>query len=210
VTATLNGAQLNAAPDADRSAIVPSAILFSHAVGAGERQAVGRTGGSTKHEPFVAQATKKDAALDDLARRIDDSPHLDYAVLLAHVFLADQLADLLGLRLKTDSLPTRLPEFEMVMNLALAGTRFEEDRRALTALNEARNRAAHRIDRQSFSTKVERFTELVWVEEPSGRHTFDWPIDDSGRIAVFLRSFRTVVQRVYDYQSEYQVHFPGA
>lgn len=158
----------------------------------------------------MAQATEKDAAIDDLARRIDDSPHLDYAVLLAHVFLAEQLADLLGLRLKTDSLPTRLPEFEMVMNLALAGTRFEEDRRALTALNEARNRVAHRIDRQSFSTKLERFTELVWVGEQSSDHVFEWPIEESARIAAFLRSFRTVVQRIYDYQSEYQAQFPGA
>jgi hypothetical protein len=102
-----------------------------------------------KHTPFPApKNVNQRQQRNALWKKLADTTDLEYAVLLAHVLIYEDLCDLLGARLRTDSVPDRMPSFETVMNLALAGTRFAYERKTLDRLNTARNEVAHRIDRK--------------------------------------------------------------
>jgi hypothetical protein len=134
--------------------------------------------------------------------KINSAPSIEVAVLFGHVFLQDLLWDLLALRLLADTRPSRVPGFETLVGLTLAGSIFENEREALDFLNRARNEIGHRIERRTFDDAVKRFCELAWNmgddenERPSRHAPFRWPPQEDQQLLVFRAAVMTIVMHL--------------
>jgi hypothetical protein len=145
-----------------------------------------------KHTPFPAPKDKtRRLQRNVLWDKLADTRDLEYAVLMAHVLLYDDLCDLLGARLRTDSVPERMPPFEAVMNLALAGSSYAYERETLDRLNTARNEVAHRTDRKKFDQAARDFAQRCW-NNPNADYALDdfkWPQDERKRVEALWMGF---------------------
>lgn len=127
-----------------------------------------------KQVQFTAQRPDGSIPTNQLWMRVTRIPNLEYAVLMAHVFVYEDLCWLLGVRLHTDSLPERLPPFLTLVDIALAGSEFEADRDTLRFLNSARNEIAHDTDRPKFDGCVRNFCSRLWSDQTYGTPGFQW------------------------------------
>src|SRR5882672_1955134 len=98
--------------------------------------------------------------------------------------ICEDLCHLLGVRLRTDSLPDRMPGFEAVTSLALAGSRFDTARQTLEFLNTARNTVAHRSDRSRFEDAVRQFGQRSCSDQNEEYRLdgFEWPSDERKKV----------------------------
>lgn len=137
----------------------------------------------------LAKSPEQHQQWDALLNRLVDAQQLDYAVLMAHVLIYDDLCHLLGLRLRTDSLPERerLPMFAGVTGLALAGSRFAKDRETLNFLNNARNEVAHRTDRSRFEEAARQFAQRSCNDDDDEYRLegFEWPPEEKKKVENF-------------------------
>jgi hypothetical protein len=140
-----------------------------------------------KQEAFLlAKTPEQRRQWDALLNKLVDAKQLDYAVLMAHVLVYDDLRHLLGLRLRTDTLPERLPMFDVLTGLALAGSRFAKDRETLGFLNSARNEVAHETNRSKFEDAARQFAYRSCNDDnPDYRITFEWPAEEEKRVENF-------------------------
>src|ERR1700741_1209464 len=97
----------------------------------------------SKQIQFTGRRPDIRIATNQLWMRVTQISNLEYAVLMAHVFVYEDLCWLLGVRLHADTLPERLPLFDAIIDIALAGSEFATDRETLRLLNSARNEIAH-------------------------------------------------------------------
>ena len=135
-----------------------------------------------------------------------DAHQLDYAVLMAHVLIYEDLCDVLGLRLRTNTLPKRMPTFEVVKELALAGSQFDRDRETLTLLNEARNKVVHFIDRSPFEDKAREFAERSCNDESVAYRVegFEWPQEEKGKVENSCYGFFVWQAKLIDLKSQFE------
>jgi hypothetical protein len=117
--------------------------------GAGERQAVSRRIMRVQKPVDFSYVNgyENSPQAKFFEEKINSAADLEVAVLFAHVFFQDLLWDLLTLRLRADTRPTRIPGFETLVGLTLAGSIFGLEREILDCLNRARNEVGHRIER---------------------------------------------------------------
>ncbi len=146
-----------------------------------------------KQRPFAADEPTKDADLDALYDKLNATENLEYAVLLAHVLIQEELTDILGLRLRADSLPERTLGFEHLAGLALAGSPFRNERDSLELLNSARNTIAHRVQRAEFEAKLSQFASREWqVSSHWGFGPFEWPADEQAKVKAFAWGYHNL------------------
>jgi len=138
--------------------------------------------------------------------RISDAPDLEYVVLIAHVLVYEELCWLLGARLRTDTLPERMPLFEAVVGLALAGSRFTSDRELLQLLNSARNEVAHRTNRPKFEAKLREFSSRLWRDKKYGSAGFKWTRNNQEQVDSFMYAVGVLSARLSDYFNEFKIH----
>jgi hypothetical protein len=124
---------------------------------------------------FTARRPDSRIATNQLWMRVTQVPNLEYAILMAHVFVYEDLCWLLGVRLRTDTLPKRLPLFDAISDITLAGSEFATDRETLRFLNSARNEIAHDTDRRKFEANVKNFCGRVVSYFIIGRPVFGRP-----------------------------------
>jgi hypothetical protein len=154
----------------------------------------------------LAKSAEQRRQWDALFAKLTDAHQLDYAVLMAHVLIYDGLCDLLGVRLRTDSLPDRMPMFEVVSGLALAGERFGQDRETLAFLNAARNSVAHRADRSKFADATYQFAYRSCNDKNPEYHLegFEWPSAERKRVENFCFGFFVWQAKLVDLVSEFE------
>lgn len=134
-----------------------------------------------KQVRFIGNRPDSQLSTNRVWMRVSSVHDLEYAVLMGHVFVYEDLCWLLGVRLRTTTLPERLPLFDMVVDLALAGSKFVEDRATLRFLNAARNEIAHRTDRPKFEENVKNFCSRLWSNKKYGTSGFKWPKTEPSR-----------------------------
>jgi hypothetical protein len=158
-----------------------------------------------KQISFEAEPAEKDAEIDKLYAKLNATDNLEYAVLLAHVLIQEELVDILGLRLRTDALPERMPGFEALAGLALAGSSFVKERLSLELLNRARNTIAHRTDRKTFEKHLSEFSRREWqVSVHHGKGEFAWPADEQGKVKAFSWGYHHLWLRLVDLKDRMQ------
>jgi hypothetical protein len=146
-----------------------------------------------KQRPFAADDRTRDADLDALYEKLNATENLEYAVLLAHVLIQEELTDILGLRLRADSLPERTLGFEHLAGFALAGASFRKERDSLEPLNSARNTIAHRIQRTEFETKLSQFASREWqISSHWGFGPFEWPANEQAKVRTFAWGYHNL------------------
>lgn len=153
--------------------------------------------------PFLAFRERQQ--WDTLWNKLVDARDLDYAVLMAHVLIYEELCHLLGARLRTDSLPHQMPGFMNVMDLALAGSTFAEDRKTLGYLNTARNLVAHRSDRAKFESDARMFAERSWNDDNEEYRVdgFEWASDEKEKVEAVRVGFFVWQAKLADIESEF-------
>lgn len=135
--------------------------------------------------PFTAHRPESRLATNRVWMRVTKVPDLEYAVLMGHVLVYEDLCWLLGIRLRTDTLPEKLPLFETVVGVALAGSKFEDDRETLRFLNSARNEIAHRTDRPKFEANVRNFCTRLWKNKKYGSPELKWNSNEAKQVKAF-------------------------
>jgi hypothetical protein len=135
--------------------------------------------------------------------RVTQIPNLEYAVLMAHVFVYEDLCWLLGVRLSTDTLPARPPMFELLVDIALAGSEFADDRATLGFLNSARNEIAHRTDRRKFEANVRNFCSHLWSDRTYGTAGFKWKRDESNQVEALWYAVGVLSARFGDFYDKF-------
>src|SRR4051812_14743343 len=108
---------------------------------------------------------------------------------MAHVLIYEELCHVLGATLRTNSLPERMPGFEILAALALSGSRFAEDRTTLDVLNKARNEVAHRTNRSKFGDGARQFARHSCEDKNYTLAGFEWPTDEKKKIENFRFGF---------------------
>ena len=135
--------------------------------------------------------------------RVTNIPNLEYAVLMAHVFIYEDLCWLLGVRLRTDTLPARPPLFESLVDIALAGSEFAADRDTLGLLNSARNEIAHRTDRRKFEANVRNFCSRLWRDKAYGTEDFKWKRNESKQVVDLWYAVGVLSSRFGDFYDKF-------
>lgn len=154
---------------------------------------------SAEQRPFASDDPTKDTDLDELYAKLNQTDNLEYAVLLAHVLIQEELSDILGLRLRTDSMPKRDLSFELLVGLALAGTPFRRERESLDLLNAARNTIAHRVHRREFEDRLAAFAEREWeVSKLLGFGQFEWPNTEAAKVRAFSWGYHHLWLKLVD------------
>lgn len=131
-----------------------------------------------KQDKFSPRDYRTDADYAVFDRKFRDAGDLEYAVLLAHVMIEDQLRAHLAARLGADTMPP-LRGFEIIAGLALAGAKAVRLRNAVGLLNVARNEVGHKLTRKKFKSSVEEFVRNV--KGKAGRQ-MTWPTDEADQI----------------------------
>ncbi len=154
----------------------------------------------------LARSPEQREQWDALMTRLVDAQQLDYAVLMTHVLIYEDLCHLLGVRLRTDSLPERMPLFDNVAALGLAGSRFTRDRETLNFLNTARNAVAHRTNRSQFENAARQFAQRSCTDEdPEYRlEGFEWPLDERKKVKNFCYGFFVWQAKLGDLTTEFE------
>jgi hypothetical protein len=161
--------------------------------------------GLKKQEPFPPPKTLDRKRLRSrLEGKLHGTKDLEHAVLMAHVLIYEELCRVLGVRLRTDSMPERMPTFESVAALALAGTAFEQDREAVGLLNGARNEVAHRTDRKKFEASVRQFSQRMWDDPAYGLPGFSWSTREEKQVKTFWLSFITLSVKLDDVVEQFR------
>ena len=153
----------------------------------------------------LAKSPEQRRRWEALLNKLVDSQQLDYAVLMAHVLIYEDLCHLLGVRLRTNSLPKRMPPFATVTALALAGSQFAQDRKTLNFLNTARNTVAHRTDRSQFEHAARQFAQRSCNGEGEYKiDDFTWPPDEKGRVQNFCYGIFVWQSKTVDFIEEFE------
>jgi hypothetical protein len=154
-----------------------------------------------KQRSFAADDPRKDADLDKLYAKLNATENLEYAVLLGHVLIQEELTDILGLRLRADSLPERTLGFEHLAGFALAGSPFRSERESLELLNSARNTIAHHIQRSEFESKLAAFASREWqVSSHWGFGAFEWPDTEREKVKAFAWGYHNLWLKLVDFK----------
>jgi hypothetical protein len=130
-------------------------------------------------KPFQARDYRTDEDYNLVDSKFRAAANLEYAVLLAHVMVEDQLIALLAARLGADTMPD-VHGFELIAALSLAGSRTKRLRDTAGLLNTARNEVGHKMHRNNFGRSIEHFVRTVKGEVGKA---VTWPTDETERIA---------------------------
>src|SRR5436190_13890925 len=128
-----------------------------------------------KQKVFTRRDYRNDADYNALDARFRSATALEYATLLGHVIVEDQLVSLLAARLGADTMPS-IRGFDLISGLALAGSKAEHLRDAASMLNAARNEVGHKMHRKAFAANVARFVRAVKGNTGEG---MTWPRDET-------------------------------
>jgi hypothetical protein len=134
----------------------------------------------------------------EIFSRLTATDNLEYAVLMAHVLLCQDLRALLGARLRAATLP-RL-NFAAIVELALPGASLQNDRETLMFLNRARNTIAHRTDRANFDKHTKDFVSASWAASPP----FSWPENEAKKVELLSQAYISWYVRLLSLTAECQ------
>lgn len=132
----------------------------------------------SKQRRFQARDYATDPDYKLLDAKFRKAKDLEYAVMLGHVMVEDQLITLLAARLGADTMPT-VRGFDLIAGLAFAGSKRKHLRDAAELLNGARNEVGHKMQRTTFPRGVEHFVRAV--KGQSGK-TMTWPRGQAKRV----------------------------
>jgi hypothetical protein len=118
---------------------------------------------------------------------VRDIHDLRLFVLLRHIALEEWLRSQLPMRLAADTLPEQR-SFSNIASLALAGTRFVDDREAIGLFAKARNDIAHKMYSSDPSARLARFVGLV-----SGK---SWPATEPEQINAVSEAVGSLMTRI--------------
>lgn len=156
-----------------------------------------------KQKPFALRDIRTDAEYLAFDQKFRGSDVLEYTVLLGHVLLEEQLKGLIWARLGCDTMPD-LKGFELIAELAFAGSEYESARDKLASLNEARNQVGHKMHRTDFELKLRKFIASVTGEGKTAEG-ISWPVDESEQardLRLAIRFFMLWVAVETDYYFE--------
>jgi hypothetical protein len=159
---------------------------------------------------FTGRRPDSSIETNQLWMRVTKIPNLEYAVLMAHVFIYEDLCWLLGVRLRTDTLPERrdLPPFAKLVDIVLAGSEFESDRETLQFLNSARNEIAHDTDRLKFDGSVQNFCSRLWSDKTYGTEGFKWQRDETKQVKALWYAVGVLSARFGDFFDQFAERKP--
>jgi hypothetical protein len=139
-----------------------------------------------KQKKFSPRDYRNDSNYQMLDGKFRAAGDLEYATLLGHVIIEDQLLTLLAARLGADAMPS-IRGFDMISGLALARSKSEHLRDAAGWLNGARNEVGHKMHRKTFSANVERFVRAV---KGSAGEIMTWPSDEGEQVSQLRLAIR--------------------
>jgi len=145
-----------------------------------------------KQDRFVPRDYRTDTDYQAFDAKFRRTTSVEYAVLLAHVMIEDQLVALLAARLGADTM-TSVRGFDLISGLALAGSKPARLREVISWLNLARNEVGHKMTRRSFHTNVERFVRAVKGREGK---VMKWPRKESEQIDQLRLAVRFAVVEI--------------